>query len=151
MRVCIGGTFNILHKGHKYLIDKAFETAGEKGIVFIGITEGEMLKKKKFLTPFDQRVNAIKKYLSLKGYDKRADIKAIYDKYGLAVDREFDAIVVSPETVKNADEINKNRIKIGKKPLMIVQIPYILADDNKPISSTRILDNEIDKEGRIDR
>ena len=43
MKVCIGGTFNPLHKGHKLLIDKAFEVAGKQGSVFIGITTGEIV------------------------------------------------------------------------------------------------------------
>jgi len=49
MKVCFSGTFNALHKGHKHLIDKAFQTAGETGMVYIGITNGEMLKRKKKL------------------------------------------------------------------------------------------------------
>ena len=47
MRVCLGGTFNILHKGHKRLFDKAFEVAGEDGSVHIGITVGEVINHKK--------------------------------------------------------------------------------------------------------
>lgn len=149
MRVCFSGTFNVLHKGHKLLIDKAFQTAGKNGIVFIGITKEKMLQKKKFLIPFNKRVNAIKEYLETKGYDKRTIIKAIFDKYGPAVDGEYDAIIVSPETFENAKDINKKRVNKGKKPLKIVKTPYVLADDDKPISSTRILNNEIDKNGRV--
>ncbi|MCK5112568.1 MAG: adenylyltransferase/cytidyltransferase family protein, partial [Thermoplasmatales archaeon] len=51
MRVCIGGTFNILHKGHKSLIKKAFEIAGKKGSVFIGVTSGEVIKRKEDIKP----------------------------------------------------------------------------------------------------
>jgi len=47
MRVCIGGTFEFLHKGHKKLIDKAFEIAGKNGFVFIGLTTSEFTKRKK--------------------------------------------------------------------------------------------------------
>ena len=72
-------------------------------------------------------------------------------KYGLAVDRDFDAIIVSPETCGNAVEINEKRRSLGKRPLKIVEISHVLADDGKPISSTRIYDEEIDAEGRIFR
>lgn len=147
MRVCIGGTFNILHKGHKYLIDKAFEIAGESGFVFIGVTVGQILQNKKFITPYDKRVQAIEDYLTLKGYDKQSSIQKIYDRYGLAVKGEYDAIIVSPETLKNSEDINENRKRLGKKPLIVIEVPHILADDNKPISSTRIYDQEIDKNG----
>jgi len=150
MRVCIGGTFNILHKGHKYLIDKAFQIAGNDGIVFLGVSEGKTLHKdKKFVNPFNERVNNLKKYLVLKNYEKRSVIVAIFDKYGIAVEKDFDAIIVSPGTIGNAIEINIERIKKGKKPMKIIKISYILADDKKPISSTRIYENIIDRDGKV--
>ena len=55
MKVCIGGTFNQLHKGHKLLIDKAIKTAGKKGYLFIGVTEGEITVTKKNVKPFEER------------------------------------------------------------------------------------------------
>jgi pantetheine-phosphate adenylyltransferase len=140
-----------LHKGHKLLIDKAFQTAGKNGTVFIGVTKGKMLKKKKFLIPFNERVSAIKEYLKTKRYNQRTVIKAIFDKYGPAAYGEYDAIVVSPETYENAIDINVKRLNNGKTPLKIVKIPYVFADDNKPISSTRILNNETDENGRVIR
>ncbi len=47
MKVVLGGTFDIIHKGHKKLIDKAFETASENGSVFIGVSTGDLLNCKK--------------------------------------------------------------------------------------------------------
>lgn len=149
MKVCIGGTFNILHKGHKYLIDTAFEAAGNNGMVYIGVSTGELLKEKKFLTPYSSRVKSIMDYITSKGNEHRVHIERIYSKYGYAVSGDYDIIIASPETLKNAEEINNNRIKKGKKPLKIIKIPHILADDNKPISSTRIYNKEIDKNGKI--
>lgn len=149
MRVCLGGTFNIFHKGHKKLIDIAFQTAGKNGYVFIGLIKGNILKKKKFVIPYKNRVNAIKKYIKSKGYNQNFEIMPIYDKYGLAVDEDFDSIIVSQETLENANEINQKRILKDKKPLDLIKIPMILANDNKPISSTRIFNKEIDEEGNI--
>lgn len=149
MKICIGGTFNILHKGHKYIIAKAFEVAGEKGTVFIGLIKGELLKNKINVKPFKERKKTLEEYLIEKDFIKKAKIKTITDKYGLTLDEEFDAIVVSPETSKTAEEINYERIKRGKKPLKIIKIPFVLAKDGKPISSTRISKGEIDKNGNI--
>lgn len=149
MKVCFSGTFNVLHKGHKFLIDKAFQIAGEKGTVYIGVTKGQLLTKKEFIIPFDERVNAIRKYLESKGFEKRSVIRAIYDRYGPAVYEEYDIIMVSPSTLENAKDINKKRVNNGKTPLKIVKTPFVVAEDKKPISSSRILKNEIDKEGRI--
>ena len=63
MKVCLGGTFDLLHKSIKKLISKAFETA---------------------------------------------------------------------------QEINLKRVENEKKLLKIIKIPFVLAENDKPISSTRI-------------
>ena len=149
MRVCIGGTFDILHKGHKLLIDKAFQIAGKKGSVFIGVTTGEILKRKRIVKSFEMRKKAIEQYLYEKGFIERGVIGSIVDKYGPSVEGEFDAIVVSPETVKTGEEINMKRRQNRRKPLDIVKIPFVLAEDGFPISSSRIRKNEIDEDGRV--
>jgi len=147
MRVCIGGTFDFLHKGHKCLIDKAFSAAGKNGSVFIGITKGDISKEKKIINSFIARRKIVEEYLIKKNYIHRAEVKPIFDKYGPATDREFDAIVVSPETLHVAKEINEKRAQNGKFPLKILEISFILAEDGKKISSTRIRNKEIDNDG----
>jgi len=149
MRVCVGGTFDTLHKGHELLIDRAFQTAGKQGSVFIGITTGEIPKTKGNIKSFEERKKIIKQYLLKKGYINRATIKPIKDKYGPSIRDEFDAIVISPETKYTAEEINDKRRQSMKKPLKIVQIPFVLANDGAPISSSRIRKKEIDENGRI--
>ena len=150
MKVCIGGTFDGLHKGHISLIDKALQTAGEQGSVFIGITKGEMINVKRDVKSFEQRKQVILDYLREKT-SIPVEIKPITDKYGPSIEGEFDAIVVSPETVKTTEEINNKRKKLGKKPLKIIKIPFILADDGAPISSSRIKNNEINADGKLIR
>lgn len=149
MKVCIGGTFDILHKGHKYLISKAFEVAGKQGCVFIGITSGEVFRNKKNLKTFNERKKTVLDYISKKKTVNPVVVKPIKDKYGPSIDGDFDAIVVSPETVDTAKEINRKRREIGKKPLKIIEIPFILAEDGKSISSSRIKKGEIDIDGKI--
>lgn len=149
MRVCFSGTFNVLHIGHKKLIDKAFELAGPQGSVHIGISEGKLIENKKYKIPIEQRLSNLKEYLKEKGYTSRATIKVIRDEFDKAATGDYDTMIVSPETIKNAEELNEIRIKNGKKPLKLFKVEYVLADDNKPISSTRILDKEIDEEGRV--
>ena len=149
MNVCIGGTFNIFHRGHKLLIDTAIDIAGKNGCIFIGITTGEMIKFKNNIKSFESRKDTILEYLLERGYKGDLLIEPIRDKYGPSITGEFDVIVVSPETIRNADDINLNREKIGKKRLKIIEIPFVLAGDNKPISSTRIQEKEIDTEGHL--
>ena len=149
MKVCIGGTFDLFHKGHKFLIRKALEIADEKGFVFIGVTDGEIIKNKRNAASFEERKKAIEQFLSEEKVSKNIIIQPIYDKFGPSVKKDFDAIVVSPETRATAEEINKERKKLQKKPLKIVQISFVLAEDNLPISSTRIQRREINENGRI--
>ena len=149
MKVCIGGTFDKLHKGHKTLIKKAFEIVGENGSVFIGITTDDFFNDKKNVKPLTDRIKNVKKYLSEEGYKNKYTIQPISDKFGPTVQSDFNAIVVSSETIKTAKEINKKREKIGKKPLEIIEIKLVLADDGICISSTRIRNNMIDDNGKI--
>ena len=55
MRVCIGGTFDKLHEGHKNLLKKAFEYTGKDGKVFIGLATGYLVKDKKNIRPLNTR------------------------------------------------------------------------------------------------
>jgi pantetheine-phosphate adenylyltransferase len=148
MKVCIGGTFDHLHKGHKLLINKAFEIAGRQGHVFIGITTGEIIDKKRDVKSFEERKKTVEKYLSKEKLTGRYLIKPIYNKYGPSLKEDFDAIIISPETKHTAEEINRIRKQKGEKQLQIIQIPFVLADDTIPISSSRIRDKEIDKDGK---
>ena len=149
MRVCIGGTFDRYHKGHKTLMKKAFEYAGEDGKVFIGLATGDLVKNKKNIRPTNTRRKEIEYHLLKEGLDKKAVIVPITSKYGLTLEEDFDAIIISPETEGNAIEINQKRVLKGKKPLKIIKIPFVLAEDGKPISSTRINNREIDENGNI--
>ena len=148
MKICVGGTFDILHKGHKALLDRAFEIAGEKGVVFIGISDEKLASQKGVISSYEERRERVEDYLQEKGY-KNYKIVPISNKYGLTLDEDFDVIVVSEETSEVAKEINIIRRKKGLKEIRIEKIPMVMAEDGKPISSTRIRKGEIDEEGRM--
>ena len=75
----------------------------------------------------------------------------INDRYGSALDADFDALVVSEETLPVAREINILRRERGHRKVDIHQITCVLAEDGKWISSTRIYRGEIDEHGRVIR
>jgi phosphopantetheine adenylyltransferase len=92
--------------------------------------------------------------LKQKGFLERADIVSIDDRFGPTVggdplSDEIEGVVVSEETEPGAEEINRIRVKEGKRPLLIVVVSMVLADDGKPISSTRIRRQEVDRYGRL--
>jgi pantetheine-phosphate adenylyltransferase len=148
MNVCLGGTFYPLHKGHKELLRKAYQVAGPHGSVFIGLTSTAMAQKKGDLASFEKRKESIKQFLAKEGVHQKITIRSISDTYGPTLKGDFDAIVVSPETEPTAEEINRKRTTLGKRPLQIIVIPFVLSEDGIPISSSRIRRNEIDENGK---
>jgi len=151
MDVVVGGTFDHIHKGHKLLIDTALQTAGENGFVFIGITSGPLISYKKRIKSFENRKRQVEHYLKDKDFNCRVQIESIFTVFGPTLTLDFDAIIISPETEKNARMINHERIRKGLKEMKIIKIPYVLSDDGLPISSTRIRNGVIDEEGHLIR
>ena len=146
MKAAVGGSFNVLHLGHRTLIDKAFEVGEE---VAVGIMSDTFVKaQKKTSIPLEKRLAALMEYLSSK--DKKYSINVIENAQGnLLTDEELEILVVSPETFTEAEQLSKTRVAKGMNPLRIVKIGYVLADDCTPISSTRIIEGEMDETGRL--
>jgi pantetheine-phosphate adenylyltransferase len=149
MNVCLGGTFDPFHKGHEALLRKAFEAAGPLGTVYIGITSDVLTKRKGEVHSFIERKQSVERFLQKEGWKERSRIRLLTDKYGPTIGGDFDAIVVTEETKPTADEINVQRQQIGKKPLQVIVIPFVLAGDSQPISSSRIRRGEIDVQGTV--
>lgn len=146
MKVVLGGTFEPLHEGHKRLIDCAVKLGGRG--VMIGITSDEMARRRvRCVLPFELRAENVRQYV-LRNYGFEPEIVMISNPYGKTLENDFDAIVVSPETLEMALKINEKRLEMGKKEIRIVKVDWVLAEDGKPISSTRIKKGEIDRYGR---
>ena len=149
-KVAVGGTFDELHRGHKALLDKAFEI-GEK--VVIGLSSDEFASKmgKPHKTaPYNERLKELEAFLEESGLAGKAEIVPLNDPYGLTISGiGIDALVVSKETEKTAEKINEKREKAGLPPLKIVAISMIPAENNTPISTTRIRGGEIDRNGHL--
>ncbi|MCL5876804.1 MAG: phosphopantetheine adenylyltransferase [Candidatus Bathyarchaeota archaeon] len=149
-KVAVGGTFDKLHKGHRALLGKALEV-GEK--VVIGLTSDSFVAKmgKPHKTaPYDERRRELEAYLSQQGFDRCTEIVPLNDTYGLTISGQgFDALVVSRDTLKIAYAINERRQKAGLTPLQIVTVEMVPAENDCPISTTRIRSGEIDRNGHM--
>lgn len=147
--VAVGGTFQYFHDGHAKLIEKAFEIAGD-GKVHIGLTSDEMLSKSHSIDNYEKRRTRLLQFIKEMGFpDDRYEITKLNNPYGPTLEEDFDYIIVSPETYPVALKINRIREEKGKKPLEIVYVEYVVAEDGIPISSTRIAEGEIDRHGRL--
>lgn len=149
-KVALGGTFDQLHRGHKALLTRAFEV-GEK--VIIGLSSDEFVAKmgKPHVTAnFEDRKKELSSYLTESGLIDRTEIVPLRDRYGLTIKgRGLEALVVSRETAKTASSINVAREEAGLPPLEIVAVDMVPAENNSPISTTRIRSGEIDRNGHM--
>lgn len=143
MKVAVGGTFEPLHDGHKALLKRAYEL----GNVFIGLTSDDLAKHRyKETYPYEERKKCMKQYIQGE-LNSQANIQKLNEPYGPTISEHFDYIVVSPETYPVAMKINLIRKDKGLRPIEIIKIDFVLAQDGKPISSTRIKNGEIDEHG----
>jgi len=150
MKVMVGGTFDPLHDGHKRLITRSFELAGDKGSVTIGLTTDQFARRKCHpVREYAARKASLEDYIRAGGFSASYRVEPLNDRYGSAVSENFDALVVSEETLPIAREINILRDEKGKRKVDIHQITCVLADDDRWISSTRIYRGEIDEHGRL--
>jgi len=147
--VALGGTFDHFHKGHREMIDRAFELGNH---VIIGITTDDFVKRlgKSPDWPFAKRRDAVEKYVKAKFPNRSYELAPLDDFFGpAALRRDVEAIVVSPGTAERVALLNGLRAERGLPPVRPVEVPYVIGEDGLPISSTRIRRGEIDEEGRI--
>jgi pantetheine-phosphate adenylyltransferase len=150
--VATGGTFDELHAGHLALLSKAFEV-GDK--VIIGISSdnfASIVKNKiKLNHNYEERVKNLRETIEKK-FDRRVNytIAKLDNEFGPTVTLGLvDALVASSETARKGKEINNIRRINRLKPISIVAVDILKAEDGGPISSTRIRAGEIDASGKI--
>lgn len=148
IRIAVGGTFDPLHDGHKALLSRACEL-GRAGQVVVGLTSNDLAGKRlREVADYEVRARELLRYISDQ-FGILPEITVLHDPYGTTLTEHFDYLVVSPETHHIAVKINKLRRERGMSQIEIVPVPYVLADDGMPISSTRIKNGEIDAHGRL--
>lgn len=141
-KVIVGGTFDNLHAGHKFLLLTALER-GKK--IIVGLTSPKYLQEKEAAS-FQKRSKGLKRFLAEFNFSYH-----LYkiDNYWGPADKIGDVIVVSKDTYPRAKEINKMRKQQRLSPLQIIKVKSILAEDRQNISSQRIRKGEIDKNGLL--
>ncbi|ERH11295.1 MAG: cytidyltransferase-related domain protein [halophilic archaeon J07HB67] len=151
MDVALGGTFDPIHDGHRALFTRAFEL----GDVTVGLTADELAPEtrhtERYVRPFDERRAALDAELSSLAttHGRTYTIRELTKPTGVAVEEQFDALVVSPETVAGGERINEIREQRGFGSLRIEVVDHVPADDGDRISSTRIVRGEIDEHGNL--
>lgn len=147
--VATGGTFDEIHAGHVALLSRAFQ-AGRK--VIIGVSSDEFAKKKgkRLNHDFDQRVENLKKMIKKEFGNASYEIAKLDGDFGPAVTTgDIGALVASSETQVKGRLLNEMRAKKGLRPVEVIAVELVKAEDGSPMSSTRIRAGEIDGRGRL--
>ena len=135
----MGGTFDHLHDGHKFLIKTALLFSKK---IVIGLATENLLKKKKHATKIENyqiREQNLKTFIDSIGYLNRVEIVPLNDPYGPPVHEPgYEGIIASQETYKNALKINEIRESKSFTPLIIIVIPMIKDRNKNILSSTAI-------------
>jgi len=154
MRVAVAGTFGPIHDGHRALFREALER-GDDGVV-VGVSSDRFARESRRpdprpIPPYDERERRVEATLAaLDEWGREVIVRKFTDEYGFADDDPtLDALVVSPETDDAVAEINRRREERGLDPLEPIVVPYEYAADGERISSTRIVEGEIDEHGNV--
>jgi len=141
----VAGTFDHLHSGHQQLLQTALKKSHQ---VSIGLTQSNLTRQKtlsQLIESQSKRNSTLKQVIKdhtnysifpLKNPFKPADTS-----------NQFDSIIASIETKKTINKINQLRLKTNLKPLKTHFIDLVKATDHLTLSSTRIRQGQVSRQG----
>nr|XP_015217359.1 PREDICTED: bifunctional coenzyme A synthase [Lepisosteus oculatus] len=125
--VVVGGTFDRLHGAHKTLLNFSCLLADKRFL--IGVSDRELLKNKvlkELIEPYAQRVQKLREFLQDVKPSLQVEIVPLADPYGPSItDPRLQCIVVSEETRKGGEAVNRKRLENGLPKLVLHEIQLI--------------------------
>lgn len=145
-----GGTFDLFHKGHRSFLRFGLNNA-EKLLIGIASDAYAAGRKKHAIEPYEARRQAVENFLKDENAEGRFEILLLDSVY---IPKEWenepiDALLVTPESLPGAEEINRKRLQEKREVLNIIPTPLSLDQDGGVISSSRIREGQIDREGLL--
>ena len=123
--VAMGGTFDIVHKGHLTLLSKAFSISSK---VIIGLTSDELAEKrgKILLNNYEKRFETLLNVIKKNFPDHTFQISKLDNDFGPAVlEENVQALVVSDETGNKGEILNQIRTEKNLSPVKITKSTYL--------------------------
>jgi pantetheine-phosphate adenylyltransferase len=146
----VSGTFDHLHKGHEKILKKALGSA-EK--IICGLMSQNAINYKilpQTIQSYLERQTTLNNFFSSQDATSRVKIVKLNDIFGPTLGRtEIEALVVSKEKESAVDFINLQRTEHKLPVLQKIIISMALAQDLKPLSSSRIRLGQIDRDGFV--
>ncbi|XP_055778480.1 bifunctional coenzyme A synthase isoform X1 [Salvelinus fontinalis] len=125
--VVVGGTFDRLHGAHKTLLNISCLLANKRFL--IGVCDQELLKKKvlkELIEPYALRVQRLHEFLQDVKPSLQYEIVPLSDPFGPSViDAQLQCIVVSEETRRGGEAVNKKRLENGLPGLVLHEIQLL--------------------------
>ena len=148
--VVCGGTFDNFHKGHREFLRFCL-SIGNK--LLLGLTTDKSITNKDnngTIKNYRTRKKQVEDFLLKEKAIERVAIEPIDDVYVPKVweSLPIEAIIVSKNTIGGANKINIKRQEQKKYPLVIEIAPLVKSENNEYISSSKIRNGEIDREGK---
>jgi len=143
----VGGTFEFFHIGHQRLIETSLSHCDN---LEIWVISDEIAQRKDPRTSsWKERCDYIQSNLSLEE-NSRVSFHKLVDKFGAAIYHDTASVIFcTSETVSNCISINQIRIKNGLSELSIIEVPRIFSKEGDLISSSRIRNGKIDRDGNF--
>lgn len=148
---CLGGTFDRLHLGHQVMLTclaMILNMDDPQAAFVIGLSGDALLQKKELkelIEPYEKRKENVINFLKMvhPGVFSHKNtnlfmVEELLDPYGPSVTvAEIEALVVSEETRKGGEAVNKLRVEKGMKPADLICIPTVQTRNNSvKLSST---------------
>ncbi len=142
----LGGTFDRLHAGHRRLIESCLDEASR---LEVWLVSSEMaVKKSRQILDWERRKQELLEWAWEAGFESRISVHTLNTPYGPAIERvDATHIGCTPETESACESINRERTAAGLPILRIVKVTHSQGIDGKVISSSRIRNGEINREG----
>ncbi|CAL1600136.1 unnamed protein product [Knipowitschia caucasica] len=138
--VVVGGTFDRLHGAHRTLLNISCLLANRRFL--IGVCDHAMLKKKvlkELIEPYSVRVQKLQAFLKDVKPSLEVQIVPLDDPFGVSVvDPLLECIVVSEETRRGGEAVNKKRVENGLPALVLHEIQLLKDAHHSDIEEEKI-------------
>ena len=144
----VAGTFDHLHQGHQTLLLTAVQTADH---ISCGLTDSSFVAQKplsQLIQSQSVRYSSLAHFLS--HHTSHWSIFSLHHPYQPAASStQFDAIIASTQTQPAVSRINSLRRQHQLKPLQPIIINLLKSSDRQNLSSTRIRQGQINRQGFV--